>query len=297
MKKMKHRVTLFLAACAAMVAMACSEEVPQAYDGEEPVVSASILPQGNHDYDARLAEMYDRLGVIPMYIFTDKDWCWSVTNDIHMHYDAGKDVDYGGYRLVQADERYVGEQLELLEGEVLNFFPDSLLRDILPQKMLLASDIIHNTGSLNGPLAEEDYVHEYSYSGYGYVAFSMGSEQVLSITDEQRRGYRLAGVKMLLIRGIESGQIAVDSHFSSVTDYSLSYASTRDANQAGMFNEYYVTPQLDWKYYVQQIISTPYNILLGQYLNKYPNMRKKYDIVVQYFMEHYGMDLQSIGNG
>ncbi len=291
---MKTYITAILTLASLM--WSCSEEALLPFDGPEPVVNEAILPQGQHDYDANIKALYDRLGVIPMYRFTDEDWCWSVTSDIRMRYDYARDVDHGGYLLVEADERYVGEQLALVQTSVLDVFPDTLLRQLLPMKMLLASDIIHNTGSLTGHLPESDYRHENAYSGYGYVAFSMGSEKVTSLTEAERKTFRIDGLKMLLNRGIDNDIIPCDPDFARVTDYTLSYATTSDANQAGLINEYYLTPKSDWRIMVQNIITTPYSTLASKFLNKYPNIKKKYDIVTTYFIEHYGIDLQAIGN-
>ncbi len=290
------RYIIAILSCATIM-WSCSEEALLPFDGPEPVVSGAILPQGQHDYDASIMALYDRLGVIPMYHFTDEDWCWSVTSDIHMSYDYQRDLDHGGYLLVEADERYVGEQLELLQSTVLNIFPDTLLRELLPMKLLLASDIIHNTGSLTGHLPESDYRHENAFSGYGYVAFAMGSEKVKTLTDVERQAFKIDGLKMLFNRGIDNDIIPYDPDFARVTDYTLAYGTTLEANQAGLINEYYLTPKGDWKIMVQNIITTPYSTLASQYLTKYPNIKKKYDILTTYFMEHYGIDLQAIGDG
>ena len=53
---------------------------------------------------------------------------------------------------------------------------------------------------------------------------------------------------------------------------------------------------LDLKLFVQKVTATSKNAM-NRTLKKYPLLKQKYDILIAYFKKHYGVDLQSIGNG
>lgn len=66
----------------------------------EPVRNEASIPQGNHDYDDVIMEWHRKYNVIPLYIFDDRDYYWSVTGDVRWYYDAEKDQTMAGYKIV-----------------------------------------------------------------------------------------------------------------------------------------------------------------------------------------------------
>lgn len=154
-----------------------------------------VIPQGNHEYDARIVDWFDRTGVYILYKFDPVDVylkvqaSWqemyldtirtvnyyemkegdfvkdSVANLAGVEYKLGATknsstswqevsldgktllvVNYktqyeGTFSVEKADEAYVDKQLDLLEQLFLNFYPDSLLRSVMPLKIILGQGL------------------------------------------------------------------------------------------------------------------------------------------------------------
>lgn len=271
------------------------EAAPEAYQGDEPVVHETTLPQGNHDYDNTIMDWHKKYGVYPLYKFSDEDWFWSVTGDIRWSYDASRDQTNAGYKIYQGEETQVGNLISLLQQRVFCYFPDSVLKSILPQKMLLAGRIVHNPGSLHGEVPESQYEDENTLAGFDYVAFAGATEKIRSMTRKDSVGFTTDAVSMLIEQALKNGRMSMDPTFASLTDYTATYTAA-SALRAGLFTQYTYAASQDWMKYVQTIVSTPYSVMQTKYLNKYPMMAQKYKLVVDYFLGHYNIDLQQIGN-
>lgn len=296
MKKI-YELLMALAVGGLLTACAGNDDEVTAYDGEEPVLGAHHLPQGSHDYDQTILEWHRRFDVLPLYRFDEKDWYWSVTSDIRMSYDPVTDRDNGGYLIVPAEEACVGQQLELIERQVLRYVPDETLARILPMKLLLASDIQHCPATLKGRVPESSYEHLNVYGGFDYIAFSGGTTHISEMTDAELKKYKVDGLQLLINYAIDNGRIPVPEAFSSVSDYSVSYNSATTAYRAGLLSQYGASAAYDLKQYVKLLLTTPQITIMTQYLSSYPLIKQKYDVVENYFKETYGMDLQAVGNG
>ena len=295
---MKTVKVFLIALCAACLYEACgSEEAPEAFKGEEPVLGDHSLPQGNHDYDQTIMDWNRRYNILPLYRFDEKDWYWGVTQDLRIYYDEYNDRDHGGYLVEPADEAYVGQQLQLIADCVWHYFPDSLLREVLPMKLLLASDIQHDPASLKGRVPESQYTHENTLAGYDYVAFSGGTAHITEMTQAERQQYKTDGIMLVFSYGIDNGKIPVPESFAAISDYTAEYSSATAAYMAGLLTQYGSAPAYDLKQYIRLIVTTSQQRITTQYLNLYPLIKQKYDIIEDYFKEEYGIDLQSIGDG
>ena len=108
-----------------LIATGCyKENNPEPSSEPEAIYGKYTLPQGNHDYDPEIAEIYKKYGTLPLYQFEDKDFWWAVSSDIRWKYQEGIGV-VSGYEAAPANENYVGEQLELVKSKFLYFFPDN----------------------------------------------------------------------------------------------------------------------------------------------------------------------------
>lgn len=292
----KNRIIFALSAVSLALLTACGDnETLSPYEGEEPVRNEKSIPQGDHDYDAVIMDWHRRYNVLPLYIFDDRDYYWSVTGDIRWYYDAGQDRTMAGYTVEPADQEYVGQLLELVEQKIFKYFPDETLAKLLPMKVLLASRIVHNPGSFHGEVPESDYIYENCLSGYDYVCFSGALPKIENMGATDRNQYKKDGVQMILEKAITAGTIRADDAFYAISDYDGTYNSAT-CLQAGLLNEYVSTESYDLRTYVNLIVSTPYEQIRTGYLNKYSLVKEKYEIVVNSFMEKYNIDLQAIGN-
>lgn len=275
---------------------ACSEDDSLSpYEYDEPVRNEASIPQGNHDYDDVIMEWHRKYNVIPLYIFDDRDYYWSVTGDVRWYYDAEKDQTMAGYKIVPAEQDYVGQLLQLVEQKVFRYFPDATLAELLPHKILLASQVIHNPGSFTGEVPESEYMYENCLPGFDYLCFAGAMSGIENFGKAERDLYKKDCVGMILKKGIDDGKLEADELFYSISDYEGSYNSS-SCLAAGLLNEYVSTGSYDLKTYINLIIATPYEQIKKRYLDKYSAINDKYEMVISSFKEKYGIDLQSIGN-
>ena len=271
---------------------------------ETPEFGYSV-PQGNHDYDDRIVDWNKRCNTFILYKFDLKELYWDV-NRWNESTPTPEDSSYpypysNGLLGAIADEAYVGEQLDLVETLFLDFYPDSTLYRLLPLKLLLC-------GELNWRTVDGKVTFYNVYSGYDYLAFNWGNEDVLTMTNVQKSTFKYEVNNAFLTRLLNSGRIVEDASFYEGMNYE------DRVTQANMYERGFIKAgtkqENDVEIYIQAIIQTPYEDLIAEPADKdYTNkgilhakkdvngyIRKKYDILVNKFKENYGIDLQSIGN-
>lgn len=298
---------IFMLVAFLWIAVGCEkEEALTATEGGEPVVGGYVLPQGNHDYDPKIVELSNKYNMLILYKFEEKDFWWNVTKDIRWEFDTVGKKTVGGYEAQSALEKYVGQQVELLETEFFTSFPDTFLTRTLPYKMLLSSEFNEIPAGLKYYPEEKDKKFLHVYSGYDYLGVNWGNEKVLTMTEKDRDAFRVEACSKFLKRLFDGGVLVYSAAFVSVTNY----ATKVNKDTQYEIGVIYVTgtsmstPQLnlDWLSYVDLIVSTPYDRLVaeGGVLNAgidtKGKVRQKYDLMVAYFKDAWNIDLQAIGN-
>ena len=102
------------------------------------IVSSYSVPQGTHDYDDVIVDIYDQYSSCLLYKFTDKDTYWTPSG--WMNGSLGEEGT-NGYIVTPADENYVGQQVDLLQNAWFSFYSDEFLKEFLPVKIMLCSNI------------------------------------------------------------------------------------------------------------------------------------------------------------
>ncbi len=263
------------------------------------------VPQGEHDYDDRIVSWNERCNTFILYKFDLKELYWDVNGwneSVPTPESSSSSYPYNNGLLgANADETYVGEQLDLIETLFLDFYPDSTLRRCLPLKLLLCSELTWRTASGSTTVYNV-------YSGYDYLAFNWGNENVLTITGAQKNTFKYDVNNAFLSRLLNNGKIVEDASFYEGMSYE------ERVTNANMYERGYIKSgtkqEDDVEIYMRAIIQTPYEVLIAEPADKdYTNkgilhakkdvngyIRKKYDILVNKFKENYGIDLQAIGN-
>lgn len=294
-----HLIYLFiLAACM----LACDDE-----NGLTPTETPEFgysVPQGEHDYDDRIVDWNERCNTFILYKFDLKEVFWDVTGWKESEpTPEGSSKPYTqGWVADVADEDYVGEQLYLIETLFLNFYPDSTLRRCLPLKLLLCKEF-----GLRSP--DGKFTPYNVQSGYDYLAFNWGSEEVLTFTNIQKNTFKYEVNNTFLTRLLNNGKIVEDADFYEGMNYENKVTNTNMYERG--FIKSGTKQENDVEIYISAIIQTPYEELIAEPTNDkdYSNrgilnakkdvngyIRKKYDILVNKFKENYGIDLQAIGN-
>ena len=185
-----------------------------------------IIPQGDHDYDDRIVDWFNRIGVYILYEFSPEDVYFNVSSEwaelrndtvitemlvaytpisddtfsingevykfeesysqvgggwiVYEYYDAANvlkkqyTIDYVGQFLVkEADETYVGQQLELLERIFLNFYENDVLQKRMPLKVLLGKEL------------QEFNVSKHWRSCFNSLIISHGDFTINNLTEEE----------------------------------------------------------------------------------------------------------------
>lgn len=294
------KIQLFLLFVFVMFCFACEDETLS--PTERPEFGYSV-PQGDHDYDERIVDWKNRCNVFILYKFDLKELYWGVNNwGESVENPEGSMYPYTAGLLGEtADENYVGQQLTLIENSFLNFYPDTTLRRCLPLKLLLCKRL--DWRSYKGELTFYPV-----YSGYDYLAFNWGNENVLTMTDEDVKNFKNKANITFLERLIEKQKIVIPADFYEGSNY------TDKITSANMYSRGFLNAATkledDAQYYIEAIVTTSYEDLIaetttGDYsykgiLNPQKDVNgfilKKYNVLVQHMKEAYGIDLQAIGN-
>lgn len=261
------------------------------------------VPQGEHDYDPKIVDWYNRCNFFILYRFLPRDIYWSVTGwtEAYEREDQTASAWSDGWKADVADEAYVGSQLKLLEEQLLRFYPDSVLRRCMPLKILLCSRLyyVSNDGS---------YKQRNVYSGFDHLALNWGSAAIEGITSDSVRLFKNEVNLEFLLRLKKNNKIPDLYAFYEVSDYSEK--STSENRYEKGFLKTAEKQEDDWARYLEAVISTTLEDLTTEtsatdatfkgILNAVKDtkglIRKKYDIIVGYYKDKHGIDLQAIGN-
>lgn len=274
----------------------------------ENIYGDPTLPQGNHPYDADIQQLFQKYRTLFLYKYTPRDLYYNVEQSDQGTYDTATDlITKPGWFDVPADQQYVGTQLDMLKELWLNYYPDSLLRQGLPQKVYLVDSFYYAyyPWGYKGPGKPSDYIDpDYvgdGHTGGDFIIATWGGARITGITQEDKYALKGRFNAAFLAFAHAKGTIKRSPAFTALTDYSLLSWST--ANDLGVIDYYYAgTPDKDWDKYVETIVSNSYATLtspgniLASDMDTKGVFRKKYDIMIAYFKTMFGVDLQAIGN-
>ncbi len=267
-------------------------------------------PEGNNDYDQRIAKYYDRFGCFLLYRFSDKEAYWSIRS-----WDTT-------YKLKPADPLYVYQQLDLLDTTFFRYYADSTLREYLPSRVLLCSSIT-TSSTIPKYVAQQDcYLTATNNVGYVYANFPVnwGSSRINNIKGAAdsvaifRGNVNYAFLRLTTLRG----KINRPAGFDALSDYTTPFSPSNQAEYykrgfVGAYPGYSPGVTVDWENYLKAIVQNSYAYLTdgtgisvtdGTFKGilspvKDPNgaIRRKYDYVIGFYKNNYNIDLQRIGNG
>ena len=276
---------------------------------EDSLVSTEIsefkytLPQGNHDYDAKILDWYERCGFYVLYKFEPKDVYWNINFWEELEKSVSSDVATG-FKAEPADEAYAGDLLDIVERKFLNFYPDTMLRRCMSMKLLLCSELIQ---------ADFTRLHERGFLyGFDCLIVNYANENITSLPSRKIDLLKDTINMSFLNRLTLTKKIAMSSEFLDVSSY-----DNVTVDKKNMYEKGYIAPKSggkrkedDWKDFLKAIIKTPSTYLTAEpkdgdtsfkgILHEKKDVkgmiRKKYDILIRYFKDEYGVDLQKIGD-
>ncbi|WP_143310041.1 hypothetical protein [Chitinophaga vietnamensis] len=268
----------FLIATLAILS-ACHKEAAITPDPVRPIY---ILPQGHQSYDDSIVAFHKQYGSYILYKFTQHDFDYN-------YIDRRTDTAY------VADTAYIPQALAFLKSQLFNCYPESFLQKTLPFKILLARQIVDTIG------ATKAFAATGSMLAFGYANSTLPQQ-----TPEQLRQLRGLAHRNYMERAYRVANIAIPDDFMSTAP--SSYGSVGNDNRYALgvvdsvaqFSELNVATDLLG--YVQMITGHSYDELSSPGHPLSPDVdvnglvMKRYTIVVNYFINMYGVDLQAIGN-
>lgn len=265
----------------------------------ENVYGDPTLPQGNHPYDATILDMFKKYKTLFLYKYEQKDIMYNVTWWIGGRYDAAANKTMAGYFDVPADENYVDEQLDLIDETLLKYYPESLLKAGLPQKVFLL-DSFYNTWSGSGTPTYNLRTMFDTYKGGDFFLVTWAGSRINSITAPQKYAVKSQLNSLFLAYAHTKNAVKRQAEFTALTDYSLVDYWT--AYEQGVIDYSRAGIEEDWDVFMETIVSNSYASLTAPGGLLHPSVdvngliKKKYDIVISYFQNTFGIDLQAIGN-
>lgn len=329
---------IFKYICAALMPV-LTVAIVSCSDGEdelEPtgISSAYHLPQGNHGYDTRIVDFFNKTGTYILYDFTQKEACWTPTG-----WKLGKvsDDDSGelGYIPQKADQAYVGKALDLINSICLDYYSDKFKKELLPVKLLLCSQ-------LDSVYADYEYIFtptfqmKTSYKSkpipawYNYhnicINYVSAGMDTLSRQDKQYMKFYLNDILMNSM--MLEGKVGPTKAFQTGVDYEAmkSVYDVIKRFDAGTFpdlpglsidGDNSVSANRDWYIFMYMMIAYPEsfltdsNVTLDTYYSSADSMlhgilssvkdtkgliRERYNTVREFFKTNYDTDLQTVGN-
>jgi len=310
MKKLIYMATagclLFLAACKKEAALVAST-----------TKLGYSVPQGNHSYDKTISDFYNKYNVYLLYKFTDKDTYWTPTGWKNATVDA-TGTGNAGYLATSADTSssdYITRQLVVLNRLWFGFYSDKFLKQFLPVKVMLCSsvDSVYSSYSFTPTYhtTRGDIVVGAWYN-YDNMCVNYGNAAVMNMTLTDSIKFAKK-VNLVFAQSMVSRNLTAPTpDFAATSSYATPYTSQATAYANGILSTYYNSPTAnsDWSLYLQAMVScteatlnksqSASTISLVGILNPTKDtngkIRQRYNIVRNYFINNYGVDLQVVGN-
>ncbi|EHQ28855.1 zinc-binding metallopeptidase [Mucilaginibacter paludis] len=275
---------------------------------------AYVIPQGTHTYDATIVGYLQSYNTNILYNFTDRDAYWTPTAWTKPTGPSSIGYWTPGVELSVADQNYVGAQLDLIKKKWFNFYSDKFLKKFLPSKILLCSklDSVINTLFFTPTVGYTKSVKSVAaYYSYDNITVNYGSAAVTTMTKNDSMGF-VAKANLIFIQSmIARGVVTPTTEFINSADYATTMTSTTQSYGKGIIVGYSSpSATADWNAYITAMVSysepnlnasvaitnTTAAGILNATKDVNGQIRKRYNIVRNYYINEYQVDLQKIGN-
>ncbi|MCX2453640.1 hypothetical protein OQX61_20380 [Pedobacter sp. PLR] len=253
---------------------------------KEPVIKPDTiqpeyqLPQGNHPYDHKILDFYNKYGTYILYKFSSKDFRWNITDDILYVADQG-------------DQDYVEQSLDVLDKKLFSFYNEGFLKLTLPYKILLSSRIrvVKLPDTLATPIP--------AISTFSHFTFGQTSRRFSQLTDQELVDLKTDMHVAYWQQAINTKKMELPPSFAAATDYSMVMEFNK--NQYGVFHySNGMNATDDFLGYIAAIVTHTAEELENAVftLDNDPEgrFRFKYNMITNYYKVKYNVDLQAIGN-
>lgn len=310
------RISLSILAGILVLLQACKKEAALVASNQN---FGYTVPQGNHTYDKTIVDIYNKYGVNLLYKFTDKDTYWTPTGWKNSILSPTTPNSWStGYLVTQADTTsadYITRQLGIVNKLWFGFYSDKFLKQFLPVKIMLCNtvDSVYSKVVSFSPTITYARVDTYVGAWFNYDNLCVAYGNASAATLVQKDSIAFAKkVNLIFMQSINTRNLsAPTTDFTAITNYGVTYTSTATAYTAGIIAPYSTaSPQLDWSQYMQAMVTcteatlnksqantiSSFTGILNATKDTNGKIRQRYNIVRNYFINTYGVDLQAIGN-
>lgn len=307
---MKLNFSILIALMVAMTIGSCKKS-------EETLSPSGIddtykVPQGNNAFDATIVDYYKSYGTYMLYQFTDKDVYYTPTGwkkpvPTNGVWSAGAEVE-------ASDPAFITPQLALIKSKWFNFYTDKFLKQFLPTKVILCKkvDSVFNTFIFTPVTTTVKGTKKIAaFYNYDNIAVNYGDATVNTMTAAEQRAFiyktNLIFMQSIFARGLTTPS----SDFASSADYLSNVSTLPLAYGRGIImGTSNISAQSDWNAYITAMVtcstvqlntsvsntdSSPVGIL-NPTKDTSGAIRRRYNMVRNFFINEYGVDLQVIGN-
>ena len=268
----------------------------------EKVYSEYDLPQGDHDYDKDILEMFKKYNTLFLYKYNPKDIYYNTDEYVNGTYFPEKDSTAAGLFDVPSDEAWVGKQVKLLQELWLDYYPEEFLRQQLPLKVFLVDSLYSAKSGYGSPveLLNNNYL---VCRGVDYILVTYGSSRIDEMTKADKYEFKRVLHRVFL----DYLDIPVTVEFAAIGNYTI-FSNVNNKPyiyRYGFINwDNSSTPQRDWFSYIDAIVDHSYEEwvsdgpsgFLHPSKDTQGKIREKYNLVIEFFKTNYQIDLQKISN-
>lgn len=303
----------------AFVACSSDDEIGDPID----IIQGYTLPQGNAsaEANARIQSIYDKYGSYILYEFDDKDIFWTQITGIA---SSGAST----YKYVKGDPADVDAMLDFLDDIWWKYFPESFLKGGgLPYRVFIVDSIYLEKDY--GEWGIQKYPQNYYIVGKAIIIGNMG--RVAEMSDYEKNTIKIDVLNALWTYYTSNDILGTPEEFYTISDYTTKPEMTYNPNT---WSYYYTDEQLaalrnrgfipnyssygysvyseiymkysesydtwtnqdpkyyDYKYYLAQIFNAT-NEEAAEFL-KYETVATKWNIILNYYKDNYGIDLRKI---
>ena len=206
--------------CAILLCTGCYKKEDALSPSNDPEDLIS-LPQGDHDYDDVIMDWFDNYGFTALYIFEDTDIYWANESWLQGDHEI---VDIkGGTEIGEpGDDEYVGDLCDMFSKLFLNHYPENLLTEGMPLRVLMCSKL--------WSLEYDRWYGVYNatkiwiYEGWDNIAINGASSYIRdSLTRQDQLDFSHDLNAYYLVRMNEEGLFPIPEEFYEVSEYNSSY--------------------------------------------------------------------------
>ncbi len=313
--KIKYLYTL-LAVCSLGMISCVKEEGKLEPSGIE---SGYSVPQGLSNSDNDIVDFYNQYGSYLLYDFTEKDAYWTPSKWQNGTPTSEDEDGEAGFIITMPELEYIAPQLDLLNKTWFSYYSDEFLKEFLPIKILLCSQVQYCDYDWSTWPAQILPSGIAAYYNYDNISVSYASADVETMTVQDTIDFTLGVNRVFIESMIGQEKVEPTEVFSASANYTSasSVYNNTELWALGVLQPYYdASPENDWEQMMTMMIcySEEYLTREVSYVSEWDweetswegiftaqkdingKLKERYDMVRQYYIDNYAVDLQSIGN-